>query len=175
VLLVARNAATQKVLTKAFQSRQVRKFYLAWVTGCVNRAGLINLPLRRGRKSRYRVAGQRADIRCDQRGWQLAEPGDEPGLESITRMRSLWSDEARSLLLLQPLTGRSHQLRVHLSWIGHPILGDELYGKPADPLQRSDRLQLHCHRLVVPGFGSYTAPLPPDWPSTLPLNERPNA
>jgi tRNA pseudouridine32 synthase / 23S rRNA pseudouridine746 synthase len=174
-LLVARDAQTQKALTQAFHSRQVRKYYLAWVTGSVERAGLIDLPLRRGRKSRYRVAGQRADIVDNGRSWQLAGSCDPAGLASSTRMRPLRHSEARSLLLLQPLTGRTHQLRVHLSWIGHPILGDQLYGRQADPLQQSTRLQLHCHRLVVPGFGSYAAPLPPDWFTTLEPNERPIA
>jgi 23S rRNA-/tRNA-specific pseudouridylate synthase len=64
-------------------------------------------------------------------------------------------------LLLAPRTGRTHQLRVHLSWIGHPILGDRIYGRPDDPAQQADRLYLHAHRIVLPEFGSFSAPVPP--------------
>ncbi len=63
---------------------------------------------------------------------------------------------------LQPLTGRTHQLRVHLAWIGHPILGDHLYGKPDSIEQRWSRLALHCHRIVVDGL-TITAPLPAEF------------
>lgn len=63
------------------------------------------------------------------------------------------------MLLLQPLTGRTHQLRVHLSWIGFPILGDQLYGKPETNEQAWPRLALHCHRIIVDGV-AITAPPP---------------
>lgn len=159
VMLIARTAVAQKQLSASFRLRTARKFYLCWVVGAPPVAGLINLPLKKGRKSRYRIAGERADIehRPD-RGWSLANPGGE-GVDAQTRIRLLKSGP-RSLLLAAPKTGRTHQLRVHLSWIGYPIVGDHLYGRPSDPLQRADRLQLHCHRLVVPGVGSFTARLP---------------
>ena len=63
----------------------------------------------------------------------------------------------RSLLAVQPLTGRSHQIRVHLAWIGHAIVGDHLYGAPASPEQTAPRLALHAHRLIVPGMGMFKA------------------
>lgn len=163
VLLVALDAATQRDLTRAFQQRRVRKFYLARVTGTVvsgTPATLtIDLPLKKGRKSRYRVAGERAAIRRLPRGWQL-DSESRDGHPSLTRIRVLRHDTDTTLLLAAPRTGRTHQLRVHLAWVGHPIVGDRLYGRPDSPPQRADRLQLHCHRLVVPGFGPFVAPLP---------------
>ena len=156
VLAIALDAATQKQLTKAFAARTVRKFYLAWVLGDPGPWGRIDLPLKKGRKSRYRVAGQRADIIRQHHHWRLSTTAAD-GHESLTGFRRLRRDQERSLLLLMPRTGRTHQLRVHLSWIGHPILGDQLYGKPNDPEQSSDRLYLHAHRLVLPEFGSFKA------------------
>lgn len=177
VLLLALNKRTQAHLNRAFARRTVRKFYVARVTGRP-RAGTtttIDLPLMRGRKSRYRVAGPRAAIRRDSAGagvrWRLDAADTNTtrrALPSRTCLRVLDVDAAndRSLLLLRPVTGRAHQLRVHLAWIGFPILGDTLYGKPDAAVQRSTRLALHCHRLVVPlpggnrGMISITAPLP---------------
>jgi tRNA pseudouridine32 synthase/23S rRNA pseudouridine746 synthase/23S rRNA pseudouridine1911/1915/1917 synthase len=164
VLLIGLDQPTQSTLTRRFNRREVRKFYIARVSGRLDAVGTltVDLPLKRGRKSRYRVAGQRSAIERTARGWTIANP-DADGLASVTRLRVLAHDDGSTLLLLQPLTGRTHQLRVHLAWIGHPILGDTLYGRPGAAEQRAARLHLHCHRLVVPGFGTFRAPLPPDW------------
>lgn len=164
VLLVALNRNAQSVLTRAFQRRAVRKFYVAWVVGhlALSSTHTIDLPLKRGRKSRFRVAGPRGQIQRGERGWFLAEP-DAAGHHATTRIRTLAAGSERSLVLLAPRTGRTHQLRVHLSWIGHPIIGDHLYGRPEDPMQRADRLQLHCHCLAVPGFGTFKAAPGPGW------------
>jgi len=160
VLLVARDAATQKRLTAAFRRRECRKYYLAWVGGLLTRAGMIDLPLKKGRKSRFRVAGERRHIREASDGWRLAGPTRDGGLEAVTRVRPLIATPARTLLIAQPRTGRTHQLRVHLAWLGHPILGDHLYGRPGALEQAAPRLQLHCHRLVLPGIAAVRAPLP---------------
>ncbi len=166
VLLIGLDQPTQSALTRAFSRRAVRKFYVARVSGHLAAVGTqaIDLPLKRGRKSRFRVAGQRSAIVRHSRGWTIAA-ADPDGFASLTRLRVLARDGADTLLLLEPLTGRTHQLRVHLSWIGHPILGDTLYGRPGAAEQAAPRLQLHCHRLVVPGFGTFRAPLPSDWTS----------
>jgi tRNA pseudouridine32 synthase/23S rRNA pseudouridine746 synthase len=162
VLLVARDQPTQSALTRAFAKRDVRKFYLAWVTGELTCAGTgtIDLPLRPGRKSRYRVAGPREAILRTGASWTLTRR-DPEGLEASTRFRVLARAHGRTLVLLAPRTGRTHQLRVHLAWIGHPIVGDSLYGRPEAPEQGAARLMLHCHRLVLPGQGTYCAPPPP--------------
>jgi 23S rRNA-/tRNA-specific pseudouridylate synthase len=164
VLLIALEPGTQRLLTRAFAQRRVRKYYLAWVQGRLQatRSLTVDLPLRKGRKSRYRVAGPREQIRRNPDGWYLAGQHGE-GLASLTRLRHLAGAGERTLLLAAPTTGRTHQLRVHLSWIGHPILGDTLYGRPGAPEQKAPRLQLHCHRLVVPEFGTFSAGVPADW------------
>ncbi|MCZ6640388.1 MAG: RNA pseudouridine synthase [Gammaproteobacteria bacterium] len=158
VLLIALNQRTQTSLTKAIQQHQVDKFYVAWVTGSLNLAGSghIELPLKKGRKSRYRVAGLRSAIVRHDRHWRLEPPGDG-GHPSHTKLRLLRNLSDRSLVLLKPTTGRTHQLRVHLAWIGHPVLGDSLYGKPQSIEQQAPRLQLHCQKLVVPGWGRFLA------------------
>lgn len=163
-LLVALTPAMQRSLTRAFQQHRIRKFYLTWVVGIVDggRTLAIDLPLRKGRKSRYRIAGARDNIHRHPRGWSLTG-GAADGHDSFTRVRLLARRPGQSLLLAAPRTGRTHQLRVHLAWIGHPILGDHLYGRPMSPAQQATRLQLHCHRLVVPGVGTFTAPPPGDW------------
>lgn len=164
VLLVALDPSTQRQLTRAFQARAVRKYYLAWVVGIPpgGRTRTIDLPLRKGRKSRYRVAGPRESIQRTADGWSLGAP-DGDGHPSVTRLRVLRHRGERTLVLAAPVTGRTHQIRVHLAWIGHPLLGDHLYGRPQAPAQQAPRLQLHCHRLVVPGYGSFAAAPPADW------------
>lgn len=171
VLLVARNPSLQKHLTQAFNARQVRKFYCATVLGplALTGTGHIDLPLQPGRKSRYRIAAPRTAILRSKNHWHLddqhlANP-TSPHFPSYSRVRVLDSDTAnpdgiRNELLLAPKTGRTHQLRVHLAWIGYPILGDTIYGKPKAPEQQHERLRLHSHRLVAPGIGSFQAPRP---------------
>ena len=162
VWAVATSQACQRELTRAFEARSVRKYYVARVTAApkLTGTGLIDLPLKRGRKSRYRIAGAREAIRRRDNTWQLQEAGrgasGQEGFASRTRFRRL----GKTLVLAQPLTGRTHQLRVHLAWTGSAIKGDHLYGSKADERQRWPRLALHCHRLVIPGVGSFRASAP---------------
>ena len=82
--------------------------------------------------------------------WFHATP--DQGHPSHTRFRVLRADANNTCVLLNPLTGRTHQLRVNVSWIGHPIAGDNLYGNPGSPEQRADRLMLHAAHLKLPGY-----------------------
>ncbi len=158
VLLVARNQATQTQITRQFAQRNVRKAYLAWVVGHfpAGRTYQINLPLCKGRKSRYRVAGQRDQIVLRGRQYQVSQ--DREGVDAFTSARTLIQTRQHSLLLLHPKTGRSHQLRVHLSWLGFPIVGDHLYGDNKDPKQKGERLMLHCLQIKLPGLKCFKAP-----------------
>ncbi len=168
VLLVALSRERQSELTRAFTHHAVRKFYVARVVGAMNLAGgtgTIDLPLMKGRKSRYRVAGPREHIARRGGRWSLNRASDR-GHASVTRLRRLAGDGTHTLLAVQGLTGRAHQLRVHLAWIGFPIAGDHLYGKPTAPEQRWPRLALHCHRVVVDGL-TITAPLPPSLTASI--------
>jgi tRNA pseudouridine32 synthase/23S rRNA pseudouridine746 synthase len=122
LILVARDPETHRRLSAAFAERQVRKTYLARVRGVPrSRGGLIRQPLARisSRPPRYGVVPVAA--------------GGKPALSRWRRLDRCGDPHGRwSLLLLQPCTGRSHQLRVHLAWLGHPVLGDPLYDHHAD-------------------------------------------
>ena len=166
VLLVAKTDRFRKSASLQFEQRQVCKFYIAVVTGRFPKGQTytINLPLRRGRKSRFRVAGLRSDIEESQHGWTI---DSHEGLESITRVRTIQHGPRRSLVLLKPQTGRTHQLRVHLAWIGFPIVGDLLYGAPKSKSQSHSRLMLHNHRLILNIGHHFTCALPESFSQVL--------
>lgn len=129
LIVFARTATAQRQLSIAFAERRVDKRYEAIVHGQLAAdSGEIDLPLAADwpRRPRQQVDHTR-------------------GKPSLTQWRALARDALCSRLELTPLTGRSHQLRVHLSAIGHPIVGDELYGPPGDS---SPRLMLHATRLA---------------------------
>lgn len=136
LLLFARHLAAQQALGRAFEQRQVHKGYEAVVAGLVaSDAGEIDLPLS-----------------CDwpNRPRQQVDPGPR-GKPALTRWQVLGRDPAAGTtrLLLCPQTGRSHQLRVHLQALGHPILGDELYA-PEAWARAAPRLCLHARDLALP-------------------------
>ena len=155
VLLLARTAAAARALQRSFRERDADKLYWALAAG-VPRAceGRIALPLaKRGRAGGERVEVARGGGQGAETGWRL--------LDSAGRLAS-W-------LALMPLTGRSHQLRVHLAALGHPILGDGKYGgKAAFPqgAPLAGRLHLHARHIRLPhpagGVLEVTAPLPDD-------------
>ena len=161
LLLVALDERVQSELNRAFNARSIRKHYVTAVCGHVpaGRTMTIDLPLRKGRKSRYRVAGLREEIRPTPHGWVI---DSADGHASLTRFRALDKGVHRCLVAVQPLTGRSHQIRVHLAWIGHAVVGDHLYGRPDSAEQSWPRLALHCHRMHVPGRGTFSVPVPED-------------
>ena len=134
LMLMARGAATQTALSKLFEARQVFKSYTAVVNGqlpVANDWQLIDLPIA--------LDWPRRPLRIISLG--LGKP-------SQTRWRAVANDIAADTvrLELRPVTGRSHQLRVHLLALGHPILGDALYA-PASVQAKSARLLLHASEL----------------------------
>jgi len=136
LMLFARGAEAQRHLSAAFANREVHKCYMAVVHGYVEQAdGAIDLPLMADWPNRPLQKVDRAH-----------------GKPSLTRYRVLGIDAAAKTtrLELEPVTGRAHQLRVHLLAIGHPIVGDALYGPPADALAAPRRMLLHATRLVFP-------------------------
>lgn len=132
VMLFARGAAAQRALSIAFAERRIAKRYEAVVQGLVgDEAGEIDLPLVTDWPNRPR---QKVD--------------HTHGKPSLTRWRVLSRDSAAKTtqLQLEPVTGRSHQLRVHLAAIGHAIVGDTLYAHAAS----HPRLLLHACELRLP-------------------------
>ena len=140
LMLFARGADAQRRLSLAFAQREVHKRYVAIAAGCVAPAqGEIDLPLMADWPNRPR---QKVDL--------------AHGKPSLTRYRTLSLDAEHDAtrLELEPVTGRGHQLRVHLLAIGHPILGDALYAPP-EIQAASNRLLLHAAslRFVHPASG----------------------
>ena len=130
LMVFARSKAAQAHLSAQFAQRQVHKRYTAWVEGCVEQeSGSIDLPLICDWPNRPR---QKVDF--------------ELGKPALTHWRVLQRSSAgaaaRTLLELTPVTGRSHQLRLHLATIGHPIVGDGFYGA-----QPAERVCLHASEL----------------------------
>jgi 23S rRNA pseudouridine1911/1915/1917 synthase len=166
VLLVAEDPPTSRSLSQAFMHGQVHKEYLAWVAGSVaEEAGRVDLPIGDARESRVYIK---------------LEAGH--GKPAVTEWRVEQRLEDKTLLRLFPATGRRHQLRVHLAALGHPILGDMLYGHGdrqylnmvrgvEDIRQTGDgptRQLLHCVLLRFPdpvgqGARVVRAPLPLDF------------
>ena len=138
VLLLARTARAAGFFSKAFSGRTARKVYWAIVTGVPDIAdGFIDLPLAK----QPGTGGEKMHV----------EEG-EGGLPSRTRYRMIErAGNSAAWLELQPLTGRTHQLRVHMAAIGHPILGDGKYGGPDAFLTGaiSRKLHLHARRLRI--------------------------
>lgn len=132
LMLLARSKPAQSVLGRRFQVRQVEKCYLAMVAGAPpEEQGEIDLPLITDWPNRPR---QKVD--------------HEIGKPALTRYRVLQRGTERSRVQLEPHTGRSHQLRVHMQQLGCPILGDELYAGEA-VRDASPRLLLHATRLQL--------------------------
>ena len=136
LLLFARGADWQRHYSALFATRQIEKRYVALVRGrlgaAVGSRGEIELPLSADWPNRPR---------------QQVDPVH--GKPSLTRWEVLAHDPGASWtrLALQPVTGRSHQLRVHLLALGHPILGDVLY-QPDTAAQEAPRLMLHAEALA---------------------------
>ena len=147
-LLLAKQLRFHGDLTRQFNNRTVSKAYLAVTrsTGLPEH-GTIDLPLSVGRKNRVRVAANRATIVFDEASSRWSVPDEEVFSHvrvypSRTMFARLWGDGKHTLLAVRPVTGRRHQIRAHLAWIGHPIEGDPLFGKPS-----GGRTLLHSWRL----------------------------
>ncbi len=135
LMLMARGAEIQRALGALFEARQVEKTYVAVVEG------LLPVDLQ------WQLIGLPVWADWEARPLRRVDPRGQP---SQTRWRCVAHTEGpspASRLELQPLTGRSHQLRVHMQALGHPILGDALYAPP-DLVSRSPRLLLHARDLA---------------------------
>lgn len=158
VLAVARTDFAHQSLAAQFQSRQVEKVYLAFVHGQMKKAGgTVTAPITRDPVRRTRMTAKLGS-----------------GRSAYTEYQVLEQLSAGAFLRVRIGTGRTHQIRVHLASIGHPIYADRLYGAPAR-LQGAPRLErffLHAHRLrfLSPGTGESIAvesPLPEDLANVL--------
>ena len=156
VILAAKTKPAASFLGKALQMRRFRKQYLALLSAAPEpKAATIDAPLRReeiGRESYMRVVAF-----------------DAPGAQgSQSRYRTLASGPEGAVVELEPLTGRMHQLRVHMAHIGRPLIGDVRYGGAlTTPFGPAQRLMLHAAKLSFPhpegGTTTVEAPPPEDF------------
>jgi 23S rRNA pseudouridine1911/1915/1917 synthase len=152
VVLVAKHTLAAASLSQSMAKGEMQKTYLALVKGRVEGPLRIEGGIRRRAESIiFR---------------EVCAPGE--GDYALTEARPLFATENASLVLLTPKTGRTHQLRVHMASVGHPLLGDDLYGAE-DGIPRH---LLHAAnlRFPLPRKGqtlSVTAPLPPDFEAAL--------
>lgn len=130
-LLLGRNKTALKRLGELFQKHAIHKTYIALVHGKMeNSSGEISLKI--AKKAR------------DKKSWWGKV--DENGQEAFTKYEVLDSNDQASIVRLIPLTGRTHQLRIHMQALGHPIMGDKIYGVKGDKMP----LSLHCYSMEVP-------------------------
>lgn len=133
VIVLARGPQAQRKLSIAFSERRVEKRYVAIVAGTLAaETGEVDLPLITDWPNRPK---------------QMVD--HTSGKPSLTRYHVVAREEGRTRVELEPVTGRSHQLRVHMMALGHPIIGDALYA-PAEIAAQGGRLLLHATRIAVP-------------------------
>ncbi|MFZ2446353.1 MAG: RluA family pseudouridine synthase [Syntrophobacteraceae bacterium] len=146
VMLFALDKEVNRALGAAFEKKRVRKEYLAWVEG---------------------VPGMdewTEDSNIGKSGGRYGTARRGEGRTAVTVFRALHRERDRALVLAQPLTGRTHQIRIHLAARGHPVVGDRAHGA-----KTAARLFLHAFRLSLKHPANQRplileAPLPPEWP-----------
>lgn len=155
VIVLAKTSEALKSLQAQFKARTTSKTYLALVDGIPESSvGVIEAPIGRDPQQRKRMAVVKK------------------GRPSITKYRILETFPNHALLELDLLTGRTHQIRVHLTWLGYPVTADRIYGRRKPSVLLKDRIFLHAAELQVdsPSTGqrlTFTAPLPPNLEAIL--------
>jgi 23S rRNA pseudouridine1911/1915/1917 synthase len=158
LIVVAKNERAHRWLQDQFRLRAVKKYYLALVEGKPpTPTGRVEAPI--GRNTTHRKL--------------MAVVPAEKGREAISHYNTLESFSAHTLLEVHPLTGRTHQIRVHLAFLGCPVVGDKVYGKKRSTLPL-DRHFLHAYKLqiTIPGENeprAFEAPLPSELTDALDL------
>jgi 23S rRNA pseudouridine1911/1915/1917 synthase len=158
LIVAAKTDACMQSLTRQFKERDIKKVYLALAKGIFeSKTGVIDVPIGRHKIHRKKMSTHTS-----------------AGREAQTRYEVLRQLDGFAFVQLFPRTGRTHQLRVHLASIGHPILGDRLYGGTLGPgLPQIARQALHAHRLelthpVTGNLLQLESPLPSDMEALLP-------
>lgn len=156
LIVVAKNGPAHRELQRQFREREVDKAYLALVEGHLQpKVGRIEAPIGRDRRHRKKMAVVR------------------DGREAVTEYRVIGYYDDFTLVEAHPLTGRTHQIRVHFAFIGFPLAGDTVYGRRKQRLKPwLKRHFLHAHRLRfrLPRTGEpveFTSPLPEDLQAVL--------
>ena len=146
IVITANNQYYASLLSNKIKNKEVSKEYIAIVQGKVIGEGTINAPIDR--------IGQSI----------IKRTVNENGEKTITDYKALFSCDEVSVLAVYPKTGRTHQIRVHMAYIEHPIIGDELYYKRSEFI---DRQALHCRKMDLGELGSFVANIPNDMLSLI--------
>ena len=146
VVLTANNRFYADILSEKLKNGEFKKQYIAIVTGKAQPTGEIIAPISRVDDS------------------IITREVSPNGEYAHTIYKTLISCERISVLLVTPITGRTHQIRVHMASIGHPILGDSLYGSESEDISRQ---ALHAYRLEIQGIGEFKAEIPEDMRSVI--------
>jgi tRNA pseudouridine32 synthase/23S rRNA pseudouridine746 synthase len=133
IIVLAMRKSAQSHIGRQFQQKKISKTYFARVEGVIlEDEGLIDLP-----------------IRCDWENRPRQIVDFEQGKSSQTKWKVIQREDQTTLVELTPITGRTHQLRVHLQQIGHPILGDDFYATALGKKRSPQRLALHAGHLTL--------------------------
>ncbi len=144
LIIFAKNEATLTLLQQQFKSREIKKTYLALVDGSPpSDVGRVEAPIARDPRNRQRFAVQ------------------ESGRPAVTEFRIKERFDRHALLEAFPISGRTHQIRIHMKFLGCPVVGDEVYGRKKRSLD-VDRQQLHAWKLRLPNRQEFEAPIPVD-------------
>ncbi|MBQ7788236.1 MAG: RluA family pseudouridine synthase [Clostridia bacterium] len=141
VVITANNRYYASLISNKIKSSNVKKEYICVVSGKLEGEGRIDKPIERIGESIIK-----REVR-------------EDGERALTEYKSLLSCDEISVILVKPITGRTHQIRVHMSYIGHGIVGDALYNEPSEHISRQ---ALHCLRMQIDDIGDFYAPIPND-------------
>lgn len=151
VIVIAKDPDAQRILSAQFKARKTYKMYFAIVEGTLKQTeGEINAPIARNPQIRTRM---------DVLSW---------GRQSRTIYKVIKNFKIASVLSVRIMTGRTHQIRVHMNYLGNPVLGDKIYGKKGTPILVCDRQMLHSAILEInhPVTGErmrFVAQLPDDF------------
>lgn len=153
ILIAAKNRTTAAFLSEQFAQKKAKKTYYAIVLGQPAPKGIIDVPLKRGKTGNIDIS-------------IIARKNDKNAQDAETVFETIKSNGKISLVKLYPKTGRMHQLRSHLAYIGHPILGDMKYGGLLSiEGKKVPRLMLHAQILEIDtgdGIKRFECPLPDD-------------
>ncbi len=147
ILVFAKDAETHRLLSMEFEERRAKKEYLVAVLGIMSGSGEINKPLREFSSGRVAPAPD--------------------GKKALTKWRVEKALGGATLLRVETMTGRKHQIRAHFSSEGHPVLGDPRYGPPPRPIGGAKRLMLHAHTLHLDLGYDLTAEPGPEFEGVL--------
>lgn len=158
VLIIAKTQKSFEDLKLKFQNREIEKTYRAFVYGAVKEdEGVIDRP----------IARSRSDFRL----WSAQRGGKGTERDALTEYKVLGRRTDVSFLDLKPKTGRTHQIRVHMKAINHPVVCDSLYAPKREPLLGFQRLALHAYSVQFTSISGklmkFDAPYPKDFKEAL--------